>query len=113
MLLRTVPRTGTAERRASPRHSCSLPIRYHVVGLRARDPSQGLTSDLSRDGAGLILPAALAEGTCLRLEIGGPRGVCRSAVVRHCAPARPDRWLVGCSFSVALSEAELHRLLGK
>ena len=70
------------ERRRSPRYLCS-----HLVELRAEVELPALLEDLSREGAGIALEAALAPGAEIELVTPGLRA---SAQVRYCLPRETD-----------------------
>jgi hypothetical protein len=107
-------KTRKSCRRASSRQTCSLSVRFQVVGFHTDVSRPAVGRDLSATGIGLLTKAPIRPGTCLRLYLNATArdaGVSRAVIVRHFTREASDRWVIGCSFSRELSAGELAALV--
>src|SRR5262249_40016246 len=103
------------ERRTGPRRRCQA---AHMVRMLARPgfPSfKALVRDVSPQGLGLLLDRPLEPGTMLAIQLRGCRQRGLSCVltarVRHCTELAEGAWVVGCSLSRRLSQAQFAALM--
>ena len=99
------------ERRAAPRHSSSLRITCYPANSGLGERRQARVRNLSRTGVGLGVDRSWPPGTVLIVELpaeDGARAV-RTRVV-HSTPQGGGTFLVGCTFDVALTDAEVEAL---
>jgi hypothetical protein len=104
-----------SERRDSERFRCNW---YPTVSFLARSGSlvanRGVIHDVSRRGMGLISEQSYEPGTILAIQLrsaeAGFSGVLSARVV-HVAQMSTGHWLLGCSLSRNLTDAEITALL--
>ena len=107
------PQGPAAERRTAPRLTSSLKITCYPVGASLLERRQGRMRNVSRTGIGVLVDRAWQSGTNVMLElpIGEEESIksVRARVI-HATAQLGGTFLVGCSFEVALSDAEVQIL---
>jgi hypothetical protein len=103
----------TYERRRAPRFRPPFGYSCRVVVPPDYRCRSAMIYDLSRSGVGLILPEPLPVGANLVIR---PAGLTQpdlvvTAQVQHATHLGDERWLLGCSATRSLPEAELRAVL--
>jgi hypothetical protein len=99
------------ERRAAPRYSSSLRITCYPANSSLTERRQARIRNLSRTGIGLSVDRSWPGGTVLIVELpaeDGSRAV-RTRVI-HSTPQMGGTFLVGCTFDMPLTDAEVEAL---
>jgi hypothetical protein len=100
---------GEEERRAHGRLPCDLETTCHPAGREHAAPVTVRVKNVSRSGACLVSPRAFRGGELVSVALPGDAATELLACVARCDPAGEGQWEVGCSFSSALTDADLDR----
>lgn len=105
------PGQPASDRRAAPRHSSSMRITCYPANSGFSERRQARVRNVSRTGAGLGVDRSWPAGTVLIVELPieeGTRAV-RARVI-HSTLQMGGTFLVGCTFDVPLTDAEVETL---
>jgi serine/threonine protein kinase len=106
--------SGQPERRAAPRHQCSLRVVGRLLSKPPGPPWPATFRDVSRVGVGLLSGQYCARGSVLdvTLEAAAERFARPLLVTVVRTSKLPNGcWLLGCTFNSALSDADLQMIL--
>jgi hypothetical protein len=107
-------KTGTIERRAWVRFPCHLESSCQPLAGQRGMQWQAKVRNISRGGTALTMGRRFEVGTFLTIEIQGMHGESLAtlmAKVAHVTAQPGGMWLLGCSFTQELAEADLQSLL--
>lgn len=107
--------TGNSEeRRAHTRHAVDVETTCYFLAdgseVRAR------IRNVSRSGVNLAVPMGVPEGTMVRVQLPGPADNPHTTVLACVTNARElleNQWVLGCVFSLEMSDAEMRMLGGE
>jgi hypothetical protein len=100
-------------RRICARFRCHLATPARLVAPKSGRGEIAWVQNLSRGGAGLLLPHPLDAETHVELELLGAQNQRArvTARVAHATRRSDGNWLVGCEFLAELTEEEMETLL--
>ena len=97
------------ERRAAPRQTSSLKVTCYPISSGFTERRQARVRNVSRTGIGLSVDRAWPAGTVLIVELPAEDGGIKAARTRvvHSTAQIGGTFLVGCTFDLPLSDAEV------
>jgi len=112
--IRLVPRSQWNRRRREARYHCGPATLGQVLTVEPGETRRGWILDLSKQGAGLLLPQPLQPNTLFVLHLKSTAGDRRYELpgrVVHATTQPNGDWLIGFHFADPLSADDLDALL--
>lgn len=103
-----------ANRRVTVRYHCAPATTGKILAADQQHVLRAWILDLSKGGAGLLLPRSLKIGQIITLQIVSPAQGDRrefAARIAHATQQRSGEWMIGCEFLSPLSTDQLDDLL--
>src|SRR5262249_34102741 len=107
-------RADALDQRTWERFPCSVQGSYQLLSDGEPEPSPGQVRNVSESGVGLVVSRSIEPGTLVSLDLYGPTGQGRLAIlacVVHVTPRENETWSLGCNFIRELSDKELCALV--